>query len=296
MYGPIMLFILILIVRVQAIAPVQVADGDNRTPIYESIIRLIVTVTLMIVAAKISSGSSGIFANSFMGMVNKTGAWAKKNPKMALALGSGGAALPLVGAMAAGQYGASAAKNNAKDYFGAVQSNALYKGRKGEFGTTVKSLLGPERDDKGKLKAGESSFGSRSADYGFLKIKDAQDASTQATIISALTNANDKKQRYQDEQNDTANPLHSSKLLNKKVAMNLSKEQINDIATHGTKEQVKALISHKDVVRKMEAKTKNNLYNESRTKKDPTTGKIIEDWSDVSKQIDSRMRDLANEK
>lgn len=305
MYGPIMLFILILIVRVQAIAPVQVADGDNRTPIYESIIRLIVTVTLMIVAAKISSGSSGIFANSFMGMVNKTGAWAKKNPKMALALGSGGAALPLIGAVGAAQYGATAAKNNVKDFYGAASTNFMTKTRSGKlFGENspgssgpeglnrlAQFIAGPERDEKGKLKKGQSSLLSPLGQKMF-RSQDAIDASNAATVAVSNTAVNVTTQPA----------LLPDKLMKKTTATALSKDQLKDLIPRMSEKQLKAVLSHSDVISKLDDKTKASLLNGEYGGKDhnitTTAGKQSHDNAakEVAKMVDSRLRGLENAK
>ena len=284
-YGPAMLFMLIMIVRVQSIDVSSNPGDPGTTGIYSKIVSLLVTVTLMLVAAKMATSSSGAFANSFMGMVNKTGAWARKNPKMALTVGSGGLLAPVMGGAAAAQYFGGAAKNNVRDFAGAASSNLIKKTRAGElfgknasgkpegFNYAAKFIAGPERDEKGKLKKGESSVLSPygNAVFNTEAAKDARKAAT-----AAVNNVNI------DVKNDSA--LTADKLMKKSTATALSKDQLEKLVPRMNEKQLKAVLSHSDVVSKLDDKTKSALLN----------GEY--GGANIAKMVDSRLRGLENTK
>ncbi|MEO6077213.1 MAG: hypothetical protein ABIP54_00310, partial [Candidatus Andersenbacteria bacterium] len=114
-YGPIVLFFLLIIINIQnvdiALPQNATNQGDDWKPYFDSIVHFVMIVALFFVANYLGKKSAGIGSDVAMGFANKTGAWARKNPKKALIFGGaalgGGLGLAAVGAgaaLAGGQY------------------------------------------------------------------------------------------------------------------------------------------------------------------------------------------------
>ncbi len=234
-YGPTMLFILILITKVQAssiVQPLNVSGGDAtdvtvtaNTPMYQSLVSLIVVVALMFLAAKIAKSSSGMFADSFMGFMKKTGNAAIRNPKTALLLGSGGAAAPVVAGIAAAQYFGRGAANQVGDFNREVGSGIVKNARKGKLGGIAKFVAGVERDKDGKPK------------------KDA-DPSGGLQLAGRVTGYSPTLNRRAEEiRTGTGDPINARELTNANLVARLDDASINAIANNAHPEQFTALVA-----------------------------------------------------
>ncbi len=244
-YGPIMLFILILITRVQAASIVQpISSGgsaaDNitdtaNTPMYQSLVKLIVVVALMMLAAKFSKGSSGMFADAFMGFMKKTGNAAMRNPKTALIIGSGGAALPVALGLGAAQMAGRGLRNVGRDFSNTAVSN-LKESKNIKWAR--KKLGYGIRDAQGKLKTGKSTMASSFAGA----LTDKYNVSMQEDIqaIKALKAIDEKNV------NDTA--LVPSQLKKGHVTEALGQANIDAIIKHGNQAQRMELASNADYI------------------------------------------------
>lgn len=305
LYGPILLFFLIIIIRVQDsnIAPVPNTDAILDSAFYQHIVKFIIVITLFFVSAKAAKQLGGAGSGA---IVN----WAQKNPRKAMLLGGAvtGGVVPLLGALAAeraGRYGGSLVRNSARDFYRDTKSNLQKRARATElFGKDTaaskiaKVIAGPERDKEGNRKPGEQdSLGSFLADK--LPISTSADGKAAASAAEAIgkglkepdknsKNYTAEKASYDKLAESAAKKIASSdalkpqKLLKKSTATALSKDQITTIMKHGTEEQRKALVSHKDVVKKMGDEIKADII----------AGQL--GTPDLQKKLDSRMRDLAN--
>lgn len=294
-YGPIVLFFLAIILRLQSTNLLSVPkDGLTNNAFMQRMIQFIVVISLLYIAHVVGKKAAGAGSSAVMG-------FAAKNPRTALVAAGAmtGGLLPALGLIAgagAARYAGRTVANNARDFTGDIKSNLIKKTRSGElFGkdsTTNQNIpsrlakwaIGPERDDKGKRKPGEmGTVGSYFADkVSYLKPQAAKDALAAMEKLGALKTDAEKAAFFADQQTDLKKPLHSSKLLDKKVAVEFSEKQLDLIGAHAKPEQILATTSHKDVVRKMSKETRNNLYMSI----DPK----------IAKQMQTRMRDLTNEK
>lgn len=171
LYGPIMLFFLIIIVRVQAsdIAVVPNTDAILDKGVFQQIVKFIVVIALFFVAATVAKKAGGAGSGT---IVN----WAQKNPRKALLVGSAvatggiGGAVGLLAGERLARRGAAGLGNAGRDFSDKFKKDLAARARSGEnylgvpgSGRLAKLVAGPERDDKGKLKKGQSSFGSDAA-------------------------------------------------------------------------------------------------------------------------------------
>jgi hypothetical protein len=225
-YGPVMLFMLIMIVRVQSITITSNPDASSLTKVYTQIIGLVVTVSLLLIAAKLATSSSGAFANSFMGMANKTGAWARKNPKMALTVGSGGLLAPAM-------LGVSGARRQAGDFISAtgenLKNNAAIK--------RVGKNLGYDKNTK--------SYGTQAANKMFGGLN-ADTAKKNEEIANVKKNI--KSGSISNKDDDSLLPTMLGK---EHVLEALEDGNVNDIVKNGSHSQRMAIVSNKKYMEKV---------------------------------------------
>lgn len=149
-YGPIVLFFLIIITRVQesgiSLPLPQAGQGFLNTDFFNQLVHFIVIVALFFIANKVSKQTSAIGSSAIMSFGKRAGSFARNNPKTALTLAG----------LAGGGIGTVAAGIGAAAGLGAGQAGVR---RTRDF---VKEL-GPKSiyDDKGNLKKGKSSIGTR---------------------------------------------------------------------------------------------------------------------------------------
>lgn len=315
LYGPIVLFFLIIVTRVQNVDVQLAADATLNKPFiafFNQFIHFAIIIALFFVGNSVAKKVAGVGSDAVLG-------FAKKNPRAALiagaSLGSGG----LLGGVAA----AALTSRNARDFYQDTKSNVAKRARSNElFGkdTTLSKaaqfIAGPERDKEGKLKEGQESWGSRLADR--LPVSTSTDGRNAAKAVSSLPNPDllerpippkplkrgatqEETRKFDDAQEKylkdkeaydesrlkieaeyNVKELAPAKLLKKTTANALSKDQIGQIMKHGSDAQREALVTHKEVVSKMGDDIKGLI----------TTGKIGNDT--LKKKLDSRLRDLAN--
>ncbi len=170
LYGPIVLFFLLIIIRVQNIAP-TLPQGPNPdptswTPFFNAILHFVIVIALFFVANTLGKKVAGVGSDTAMGFANSAGAWAKKNPKKAafaaLTLsGAPGAGLGAAALIAGGQM----TRDSARDFYRDTTSHYVGETRKGRlFGkggfagvasTAAQIAIGPDRDKEGNRKPGE---------------------------------------------------------------------------------------------------------------------------------------------
>jgi hypothetical protein len=293
LYGPIVLFFLIIITKINSIG---LPEGAG---IFPQIAQFCVVVALLYSGHVMGKKIAGVGAEGAMGFV-------KKHPRTTAAVagsvltgGLGGAALGLLG-LGAARTGA----RNANDFYQDTKSNITKRARGNElFGkgtwasSAAKFVAGPERDKDRKLKAGESSYGSRLADRLPVSISTEGRAAINAVNTAAVPNITipttiEEKEEFKKTEAKEAGSIKKlqeakellpAKLMKKSTATALSKEQIDTIMKHGTVGQKEALVSHKEVVKKMSDDVKGAI----------TTG-LLENTDGLKKKIDSRLRDLSN--
>ena len=291
LYGPILLFFLIIIVRVQTsnIAPVPETEAILDASFFQHIVKFIVVITLFFVSASVAKKVGGAGSASIMNFAMKRGNAALRT--------TGNVALG-----AADRLGGRAVR----DFYGDVKSDVAKRSRSGDlFGKdniaskAARFIAGPERDKDGKRKDGtQDSLGSWAASKlptsissdGKAAINAASSLGIPDIKFPASGDAKDKE-RYEAEiekagpaieKLQKSDALSVTKLIKKDTATSLSKDQIGIIMKHGSKGQRDALATHKEVVKKMGDDIKARI----------TTGELGD--IDLKKKIDSRMRDSAN--
>ncbi len=235
LYGPIMLFFLIIIVRVQAsdIAVVPNTDAILDKGVFQQIVKFIVVIALFFVAATVAKKAGGAGSGT---IVN----WAQKNPRKAMLLGGAvtGGVAPLLGALAAERatrMAGTGVKNAGRDIYGAAGANL--KNAPGIKG--VREFMGYGlRDDKGNLKPGKSSWASRGANALTERFNTSLQKDV-ATIKSLGTLDPDKVK--------DAN-LVPSQLGKGHIADTLGEANIKVILEHGSQAQKMALMKNKDYI------------------------------------------------
>lgn len=303
-YGPIVLFFLTLIIRLQESQIVNIPEsGPTSSNTLQHLIRFAIIMTFLYVGHIVGKKAAGMGSEAVMG-------WAKQHPKTTAAAvgtiltgGLGGAALGFLG-MGGAQYTGRAAANAGRDFKDKLSKDFMKRARSDErylgvpgSGVATKFLAGPERDEKGNLKKGQDSVGSL-ADR--LPVARSAQAKASITAVSKLNipkielwNPSDPNDlaRYNGELAANAvkigqlqrNPeLTAGKLIKKSTAEALSKDQIDMIMKHGSSAQQEALAAHKNVVSKMSDDVKGHI----------TAGLLGN--NDLKKKVDSRLRDLAN--
>lgn len=298
LYGPIVLFFLIIVTRVQNVdVALTPSDSENKLFIafFNQFIHFAIIIALFFIGNSVAKKVAGAGSDAVM-------SFAKKNPRAALVAGASLASGGVLGGLAATML----SSRSARDFYGDTRSNIAKRARSTElFGkdTTLskaaKFIVGPERGKDGKLKDGEESWGSQLADR--LPVSTSTDgrAAIQAVASAGVPQITlwnptvpGDQARYQQEeataqasitalQNSPA--LSPTKLMKKTTANALSKDQINTIMKHGSDAQREALASHKEVVKKMGDDVKGHI-----------TTNLLAAGTDVKKKVDSRMRDLAN--
>ncbi|MCE9643237.1 MAG: hypothetical protein K8Q97_02800 [Candidatus Andersenbacteria bacterium] len=166
LYGPIVFFFLLIIIQVQNISPELPSDVTTDTSwqtSFNAMLHFIVVIALFFIANYAGKRVAGVGSDVAMGFANKTGAWARKNPKKAIGLGVGvmtggvGAGVLAAGGAGLAQMGYTGARQQAGDFLGSAKDNlkgnsAIKKIREG---------LGYDlRDKEGKLLKGKSTLGS----------------------------------------------------------------------------------------------------------------------------------------
>lgn len=275
-YGPAMLFMLIMIVRVQSINVASNPGDPATTGMYSKMVSLVVTVTLMLVAAKMATSSSGAFANSFMGMVNKTGAWARKNPKKALTIGSGGLLAPAM-------LGVSGAQRQVRDFTTTTGKNL-------QNNKTIKYVGGKIGYDKNT-----KSYGTQAANKMFGGLN-ADTVKKNEQIAAVKKNIIDGKIAKMDD--DTLLPTmlgqeHVLEALDENKANN-----VNKIVSDGSHSQRMAIVSNKKYMEKIAkdddklTKLQTTIRNYGKDPKNPEEKQTEEQKKEASRVMDKMMQTI----
>lgn len=164
-YGPIAMFALVML------ATVGTAEGSfvGLEGVAKDFLGLIITVILLFVVATSGRSWGAAGANFALNTTKGSGNWLRRNPVKAGALAgsvfTGGLGGALLGglAVAGAKKGGSAVANTTRDFKQTVSSNVAKNARSGKYGGFAKLVAGPDRDDKGNLKKGETSVGSAAA-------------------------------------------------------------------------------------------------------------------------------------
>ncbi|MEK7499339.1 MAG: hypothetical protein AAB649_01900, partial [Patescibacteria group bacterium] len=162
LYGPIVLFFLIIITRIQNVNIVLAeTEGGNKlfTVFFNQFIHFAIIIALFFVANSVGKKVAGVGSDAVMG-------FAKKNPRAALltglAVGTGGLATPVAAMLGykAAKVAGTGAKNAGRD----ILSNAGSNLKQSKMVKPVRDFLGMgKRDKEGNLLPGKSSWGSNLA-------------------------------------------------------------------------------------------------------------------------------------
>lgn len=246
LYGPIVFFFLLIIIQVQNISPELPSDVTTDTSwqaSFNAMLHFIVVIALFFIANYAGKRVAGVGSDIAMGFANKTGAWARKNPKKAIGLGVGvmtggvGAGLLAAGGAGLAQMGYTGARQQAGDFLGSAKDNlkgnsAIKKIREG---------LGYDlRDKEGNLLKGKSTIGSKlgnnltsglntKANKEVAKIKE----------LGALTNSKDITSKAE---------LLPSELSKGHILEALGNEKVNAIIEHGGQSRRNAIAGNRDYV------------------------------------------------
>ena len=179
LYGPIVLFFLAIIIKVQSVAPTLpdgFTDDKSWVSFFNTIVHFTIVITLFFVAHFLGKGVAGVGSTTAMGFASKTGAWARRNPKKAIGIAAGvmtggagygatvaaSAGLAAFGAAGAGQMAGKGAKNAYKDVTSTVGDNL----KNNTYVKKVREGLGYGlRDKEGKLLPGKSSTAGNIANW-----------------------------------------------------------------------------------------------------------------------------------
>lgn len=160
-YGPIVFFFLILITRIQSVGlalPQAAAKNAFDAPFFNAFAHFAIIIALFFVANKVGKQVAGVGSDAVM-------SFAAKNKRTAAAVGlgvaTGGLGVPLLAGAGylAGRAGVRGVANVGRDFGDKFKKDVTASARGGKFGGIAKFIAGPERDDKGKLKKGETSPG-----------------------------------------------------------------------------------------------------------------------------------------
>lgn len=224
LYGPIMLFFLIIIVRVQAsdIAVVPNTDAILDKGVFQQIVKFIVVIALFFVAATVAKKAGGAGSGT---IVN----WAQKNPRKAMLLGGAatGGLSTAVGLLA-GEGLARATGRRARDF-----GREIIKPAQKRLGIGEYSIY----DDKGNLKNGASSIGTRLA-QGIQDRVSSSNRAMREKISRESAQYNKNPELYDPQSSET---LSAEKLTDSSLVASLPKELIQSIVKSGKPEQLTAL-------------------------------------------------------
>lgn len=182
-YGPTILFFLVLIINIQNIDVAIDSRNDGTwmdSVAFKEFVRFIIVMSLFFVGNKLSKKIAGDVGDLVMSGAKRTGNFIRNNPKTAMiaagaATGGLGFLAGAAGAAAGigvGQAGARGAANLGRDFSDKFKKDFAKRARSGDnylgipaTGKLASIIAGPERDDKGKLKKGETSVGSSTAKF-----------------------------------------------------------------------------------------------------------------------------------
>jgi hypothetical protein len=310
-YGPIVLFFLVIITQIQNIevnvGTTTTATGFDSSA-FKEFVRFLIVISLFFVANHFGKKVAGIGSDAVM-------SFAKKNPRTAIFAGmaASGGLLPALGFLAksgAVSYAASAAANSGRDFYRDTASNIKKRARATElFGKDTllskgaKILAGPARDKEGNRKLGEdNSFGSWAADQFPWSTSTEGKAAIKAVVDLKIAkvdlpnwSSKESVDKYDAEVKDKITPeqikklqessdISPSKLMKKATANALPKDLVNLIMQHGTNEQRIALVTHKEVVKKMSDGIKGGVAIGAIGKDDKSGA--------IKKKMDSRLQAL----
>ncbi|OGY33474.1 MAG: hypothetical protein A3C02_03355 [Candidatus Andersenbacteria bacterium RIFCSPHIGHO2_02_FULL_45_11] len=168
-YGPAVLFFLVIILQVQNIdIAIDAREGGTwmDSDAFKEFVRFIIVMALFFIGNKLSKKIAGDIGEIAMNSAKRTGSFVRNNPKTAMVLAgaaTGGLGLlagaGAAGALGAGRAGARGVANAGRDFSDKFTKDFAASARGGKLGGFAKFVAGPERDDKGKLKKGETSPG-----------------------------------------------------------------------------------------------------------------------------------------
>lgn len=235
LYGPIVLFFLIIITRIQNVDIVlsdTIAGNRLFTVFFNQFIHFAIVIALFFAAHSVGKKVAGAGSDAVMG-------FAKKNPRAALltglALGTGGLAAPL----AAVGLNAAARSRTANDLYKGVGSNL----KESKMVKPVRKFFGAgNRNEKGELKAGKSSWTSNLAETltgGLNQSKNEDRAKVASNIDTTLLNP------IKDLEHESITPTMLSR---GHVVQAMDKGSIGDLMTRGEQSQRMAIAGNKDYI------------------------------------------------
>lgn len=279
-YGPIVLFFLVLLIKIQRIGFANTPQTAGGAFVRE-LIHFSVVAALLFIGHSISKKAAGIGSDTIMG-------WAKKNPRTALVAAGAmtGGLLPALGLIAGagaarygGRFAGRAVANAGRDVysFGKDSIKDIAKKR----GGLAKAIIAPpKRDDKGYLKDGESSFISDKLDKYIGpqgKKKDEANAAKTATA-GPITAAN------------VDHPAISAiKLKKDHVIGSISNDKIINIAEVSQNfGQVQSVVRSKAAVRKLSDDELNTLQDAIRTNPALSNNETTRAIQDLQRTIEEK--------
>lgn len=171
-YGPIALFFLVLIVRIQGVQVFTLSTKQaNDNIFFQQLIHLSIIVALLFVGHYVGKKAAGVGSDAVMGFASRN---KKTAAAVGLAVATGGMAAPLLAGAGylAGRAGARGAANVGRDFSDKFKKDFGKRARSGEnyagipgSGKAAQIIAGAERDDKGKPKKGETSVGMSGAKF-----------------------------------------------------------------------------------------------------------------------------------
>lgn len=237
-YGPIALFVLIMITQLGKIEG-GFLGAENDDALLDSVFTVAITAAMCIAAATAGSKFGIIGANATVNFVKKAPNAAWRNPKTTAALaglatgGLGAAAVAGLGTLAAQRAG-KGVTNQARD-FGNVARTAL----RNRFGLS-------KRDDKGNLKTGQTSPGKTLAESTIGRLdpkltarrREAESFRSMGTLSSGAISA-----------------IDPGKLGEEHIAAAIreaDKANIKNIGATGSERQVRFIVNNKGLIRVMD--------------------------------------------
>ena len=255
LYGPIVFFFLLIIIQVQNISPELPSDVTTDTSwqtSFNAMLHFIVVIALFFIANYAGKRVAGVGSDVAMGFANKTGAWARKNPKKAIGLGVGvmtggvGAGVLAAGGAGLAQMGYVGARQQAGDFISGAKTNL----KNNKSIKTVGEKLGYGiRDKDGKLLAGKSTIGSRGADklFGGFNDQKKKEQEDIAKVKNVLANSGGPITGVNLD-DDALLPA----IIGKDHVLNsLNPDDINHIVENGSHAQRMAIVSNKKYMEKI---------------------------------------------
>ncbi|MDA1168766.1 MAG: hypothetical protein O3A36_00315 [bacterium] len=306
LYGPIVLFFLIIITRIQNVDIVladTVSENKLFTVFFNQFIHFAIVIALFFVANSVGKKVAGAGSDAVMG-------FAQKNPRAAFIAGTSLLTGGLGGAAAV-----ALSSRSARDAYSGVGKGLATKTRAGElfgtggvrggFSTAAKWALGAERNEKGELKDGEKSIGSRLVDkITPLKLQAAVAASKEAERIANLPDPNEagialpervRRTRAIRTAYDTAaapgGSLDPTKLLKGKIAAEISPNALDKLVRNSKNDSmIDNILGHKDVVVNMKNETKAYILANGKPR-DPRKAK-----ENRASKLEGKLRDIGRDK